>query len=171
MQVEYKVIRSARKTLALQIHPDGSVIVRAPLKMPLKDIETFLAEKSAWIEKHLNKAKQCSESEPFTHEEIRKLADAALADIPQRVRHYAPIVGVTYGRITIRNQRSRWGSCSSKGNLNFNCLLMLCPEEVQEPHRLRRQNRNEPLPQILGAGGTGLPQLSGTPQMAESARR
>ena len=132
MQVEYKVIRSARKTLALQIHPDGSVIVRAPLKMPLKDIETFLAEKSAWIEKHLNKAKQCSESEPFTHEEIRKLADAALADIPQRVRHYAPIVGVTYGRITIRNQRSRWGSCSSKGNLNFNCLLMLCPEEVRD---------------------------------------
>ena len=40
------------------------------------------------------------------------------------------MVGVTYGRITIRNQRSRWGSCSGKGNLNFNCLLMLTPDHV-----------------------------------------
>lgn len=132
MEFQYTLIRSARKTLALQVKADGTVIVRAPLKMPLKDIEAFLAEKSAWIEKHVNKAEQRSESEPFTHEEIRKLADAALADIPQRVKHFAPIVGVTYGRITIRNQRSRWGSCSSKGNLNFNCLLMLCPEEVRD---------------------------------------
>ena len=50
--------------------------------------------------------------------------------IPEKVKHYAPIVGVDYGRITIRCQRTRWGSCSSKGNLNFNCLLMLMPDEV-----------------------------------------
>ncbi|MBQ6684544.1 MAG: M48 family metallopeptidase, partial [Firmicutes bacterium] len=47
-----------------------------------------------------------------------------------RVAHYAPLVGVDYGRITIRNQKTRWGSCSSQGNLNFNCLLMLFPDEV-----------------------------------------
>ena len=50
--------------------------------------------------------------------------------IPDRVRHYADLIGVSYGRITIRNQKSKWGSCSAKGNLNFNCLLMLCPSEV-----------------------------------------
>ena len=63
-------------------------------------------------------------------DEIRQLADKALEIIPGRVNYYAPLVGVTYGRITIRNQRSKWGSCSSKGNLNFNCLLMLTPPEV-----------------------------------------
>lgn len=60
------------------------------------------------------------------------LHNLALVDIPQRVRKYAPIVGVDYGRITIRMQKSRWGSCSSKGNLNFNCLLMAMPEEIRD---------------------------------------
>ena len=50
--------------------------------------------------------------------------------IPERVRYYAAKLGITYGRGAIRAQRSRWGSCSSKGNLNFNCLLMLTPREV-----------------------------------------
>ena len=128
MQVEYKVIRSKRKTLALQIHPDGSVIVRAPLKMPAKDIHAFVEEKAEWIAKHLPKVPIT----PFTHEEIRQLAEAAKQDLPQRVQYFAPLIGVSYGRITIRSQRSRWGSCSSKGNLNFNCLLILCPEEVRD---------------------------------------
>lgn len=58
------------------------------------------------------------------------MAEIALVVIPEKVRHYAPLVGVDYGRITIRNQRTRWGSCSSKGNLNFNYLLMLLPDDV-----------------------------------------
>ena len=67
-----------------------------------------------------------------TKEDIRALADSAVRVIPERVRYYAPMIGVTYGRITIRNQRTRWGSCSSIGNLNFNCLLMLTPVEIQD---------------------------------------
>ena len=54
----------------------------------------------------------------------------ALKVIPERCRYYAGLMGVRYGRITIRNQKTRWGSCSAKGNLNFNCLLMLMPQEV-----------------------------------------
>ena len=57
---------------------------------------------------------------------------SAREDIPRRVAQFTPQVGVSVGRITIRCQHTRWGSCSSKENLNFNCLLMLCPEWVRD---------------------------------------
>ena len=66
----------------------------------------------------------------LTSEDLRQLAKKAVSVIPLRVSYYARLMGVTYGNITIRAQRTRWGSCSQKGNLNFNCLLMLTPPEV-----------------------------------------
>ncbi len=126
----YQLIRSSRKTISLQITPEGAMIVRAPSRMPAAEIQKFVESKRPWIEKHLQKAAAQPELPPLSTADIHALADQALSLIPQRVAHFAPIVGVTYHGITIRNQRSRWGSCSSKGNLNFNCLLMLCPPEV-----------------------------------------
>ena len=131
--MQYELIRSNRKTMAIQIK-DGKVVVRAPLRARVRDIQIFVDSNIAWIEKHLAKAEERQQSqqsvEKLSREELQNLADQALKVIPERVKYYAPLVGVTYGRITIRNQRSRWGSCSSKGNLNFNCLLMLAPMEV-----------------------------------------
>lgn len=131
--VQMNLIYSKRKTIAIEVKPEG-ITVRAPKGLHRREIQDFLREKRGWIEKHLKKMQERKEAleqvEPFTMEEIRQLADKALLVIPETVKKYAPVVGVDYGRITIRNQRSRWGSCSGKGNLNFNCLLMLFPQEV-----------------------------------------
>ena len=67
---------------------------------------------------------------PLSDEQIKALAKQAKKVIPDRVAYYARLVGVTYGRISIRNQKTRWGSCSAQGNLNFNCILMRAPIEV-----------------------------------------
>lgn len=129
------IIRSGRKTLALEITRALKVLARAPYLMPDKDIQRFIKEKSPWIESHMEIMKKKIETDAeqkenisvFTEEEIHQLADKALKVIPARVAYYAPIVGTRFSRITIRNQVSRWGSCSSKGSLSFNCLLMLTP--------------------------------------------
>ena len=131
--LQFNIIYSKRKSISIELRPDN-ILVRAPKGMSRREINDFLNQKQSWIEKHLSKMQErkaaLEQMAPFTTEEINNLADKALVTIPERVRKYAPIVGVTYGRITIRNQRTRWGSCSSKGNLNFNCLLMLFPDGV-----------------------------------------
>ena len=129
-QLHYHLIRSNRKTIAIQIRPDGEVIVRAPKRMSAAAIERFVAGKRDWIEKHL--AKQTAALPKFSDGEIHGLAQQAKTVIPERAAYFAPMVGVTYGKITIRNQHTRWGSCSGRGNLNFNCLLMLMPDDVRE---------------------------------------
>lgn len=130
------VIRSNRKTVAIQVNSDLSVTVRAPYSASEKDIEEILKKKEAWISRHIEKIKKTKErfeaepTEKLTREKVIALAEEALKVIPARVEYFAKVIGVTYGKITIRNQKTRWGSCSSKGNLNFNCLLMLAPPEV-----------------------------------------
>lgn len=127
------IVRSNRKTITIEINSKG-IIVRAPLKMHDDEIAAFLEKKKSWIDKHLQRVmehhKALKDVKPYTMDEIQALADKALQVIPEKVKRYAPLIGVDYGRITIRNQRSRWGSCSSAGNLNFNCLLMELPDEV-----------------------------------------
>ena len=131
--LQVNIIYSSRKSISIELTP-SAIIVRAPRGVSRRKINAILEEKRGWIEKHWAKMQEKSAAaeqlEPLTAEEIRALADKALVVIPEKVRRYAGLVGVTYGRITIRNQRTRWGSCSSKGNLNFNCLLMLFPDEV-----------------------------------------
>lgn len=125
--MQYRVIRSRRKSISIQIQPDGQILVRCPLHMGEKDVRRFVESKAEWICAHLPKVPL---QPKFTEEELEILADLAQSRISQRVRHFAPLVGVDFGRITIRAQHTRWGSCSAKGNLNFNCLLVLTPPEV-----------------------------------------
>ena len=128
-----KIIRSNRKSLGLEVNAEG-LIIRAPLQASDAEINMFILQHKDWIEKNLNRVEERQKTvdsiQPLRMDEIKDLANKALKVIPERVKYYAPKVGVNYGRITIRNQRSKWGSCSGKGNLNFNCLLMLAPPEV-----------------------------------------
>jgi len=125
--MEYRIIRSRRKTISIQIQPNGEIVVRCPLRMKGRDIHSFVESKADWIQAHIPKEPPLP---AFTEAELRLLMEEAKTQIPQRVLCFAPLVGVDFGRITIRSQRTRWGSCSAKGNLNFNCLLMLTPPEI-----------------------------------------
>ena len=136
MNTDIELVRSNRKTIAIEVRPDMRVIVRAPYRAPLDTINRFIGEKADWIDKSLRKMEERSKKAPqeqrevLSEKEIKLLYTRAKRIIPQKVRFYAGIMGVEYGRITIRMQKSRWGSCSGKGNLNFNCLLMRTPDEI-----------------------------------------
>lgn len=128
-----RLIRARRKTLSIRITQEGNLEIRAPLGMPKGEIEAFLKEKAQWIETH--RAKVLAEytqgqEAPLGEEEILTLAEQMRQGLPEKLNRHAASMGVTFGRVTIRCQQTRWGSCSSGGNLNFNCLLMLAPEEV-----------------------------------------
>ena len=125
-----QVIRCRRKSVGIRVTDGGEVVVRAPLHISERELRRILESKRAWIEKTRAAAAAREQAPKYTREEIEAFAQQALETIPPRVRAWAQRLGVTFGRITIRNQRSRWGSCSSKGNLNFNCLLMLAPPDV-----------------------------------------
>lgn len=134
--MEVKVIRSNRKTFTIQVNPDLTVTVRAPRRATQKEIDNLLKSKESWINKHLNIMQDrldkvgSLEANSISDDQIRELSVRAKKYIPARVSYFAEKLGVEYGRITIRCQKTRWGSCSSEQNLNFNCLLMLAPPEV-----------------------------------------
>ena len=131
--LNYTLIKSRRKTISVELR-DGEVVVRAPNRMPKREINAFVEKHTEWIEKQQKKwneqQAQLGAIEKLTEDELDALYQQAKAVIPDRVRYYADLLGVDYGRITIRCQRTRWGSCSAKKNLNFNCLLMLTLPEV-----------------------------------------
>lgn len=134
MKQTIKIIRSNRRTVSLEITPAGQVLVRAPRRMPEAEICAFVESKSSWLTKHLQKHEKDMESlqeeSRFSEQEIQRLQGLLKQIIAEKVAYYARLMGVTYGRISVRKQKTRWGSCTREGNLSFNCLLMMAPPEV-----------------------------------------
>ncbi len=136
--MNYQLIRSSRKTLAIEITSSGSIIVRAPKYCSISLIEAFLKEKADWIERKQQELKirrkeleeRPEQRKPLSQRECQKARELARHVLEQKTGLYAGLMNVTYGRISIRDQKTRWGSCSGKGNLNFNWRLILAPEEV-----------------------------------------
>lgn len=133
----YDLIRSKRKSLSIEIRPDLSILVRAPQRASKKLIEDFVKSRHTWLEKNLklmeDKLNFLNLADDYlTEAEIQSLKNQAKVDLLARIEKWAPIVGVSYNQVRIKAQKTRWGSCSTKGNLNFNCLLMLAPESVRD---------------------------------------
>ena len=128
--MEYKVVYSSRKTISLCVK-DGSLVVKAPYATKKARIESIVLSHKAWIDKHIEKQREKSKKYgELTEERITQLRSLAKQILPIKVAYYANIMGLKYGRIMITGAKTRFGSCSSKGNLAFSYLLMLYPEEA-----------------------------------------
>lgn len=134
MEITYVIQKSRRRSISVSLMTDNRVLVKAPYGTTERMVQEFLLSKKGWITKHLEKQNREEEKAEslglLSADEIKQIKKQARTIIPQRVEYWANKIGVTYGRIAIRLQSSRWGSCSVDGNLNFNCLLVLMPPEI-----------------------------------------
>ena len=146
--MEYEIIYSKRKTLSLCVK-SGSLIVRAPLGTRKRVIEEAISRHTDWISKHTQK--QMAREERFkslAESEINDLKLRAREYLKERTDYYAKIMRASYNRITVTSAKTRFGSCSSKGNISYSYRLMLYPSEaidyvvVHELAHLREMNHS-----------------------------
>ena len=126
--MDYKVVRTDRKTLALMVRKNGELEVRAPLHTTEEHIAAFVQAREDWARKHV--ARVLDSPPPQTEEDIAALKAQARAVLPGKAAHYGAILGLQPSAIRITETRSRYGSCSSRKVISFSCFLMLCPEEA-----------------------------------------
>ena len=134
MNLTYIIKKSRRRSISVTITKKCEVLVKAPYGINEEYVHKFLNSKHSWIVKHIESQQQQNEKVcslgKFSASQIAEMKKQARKIIPERVDYYAKIAGITYKRIFIRLQKTRWGSCSNDGNLNFNCLLVMMPSEV-----------------------------------------
>jgi predicted metal-dependent hydrolase len=125
-------------SMRISVHYDGSVVVSAPLLMPKIIIDRFVNSKSLWIENKVNDflANPIPQGKLFLkklgRKEYKKNKDKARSFILQRIEYYNKDQRFSFNRIFIKNQSSRWGSCSKNKNLNFSFKLLYLPIELAD---------------------------------------
>lgn len=147
--MEYTVIRSDRRTVAVQITPEAQVLVRAPQRMTAEQIEAFLQRHRRFIEKHVKAQSERREKHPEpTSAEAQALRKMAQEIIPQRIAKYAAVMGVQPTAVRITSAKTRFGSCNGKNALCFSWRLMQYPLEavdyvvVHELAHIRHHNHS-----------------------------
>lgn len=132
---EVTIRKSKRsKYLRLTVHPGGRVVLSGPLRASQRSIEKFLRLHAGWIEKNvkkLAKLKPVSEKS-FTRTQYLKNKEAARKLVKERLAHFNKLYGYKYNRVSITNPKTRWGSCSDKGNMSFSARIVLLPQELQD---------------------------------------
>ena len=138
-ELPYTLVRSSRKSCAISINPEGQITVRVPLRISQKEIEHLLVEKRIWIiTKYLDIEKHRQNRPVFNLTEVQRIAlekryiAAAKEYFPKRAAYFVQFTGGSYNRISIRDQKTRWGSCSARGTLSFNWRLMLAPPTIAD---------------------------------------
>lgn len=160
---QVQIVRSRRRTASIQVTPAGEVIFRAPLTMPRQEIVSTLEAHRDWIDRKLSMVREeaaAGRTAPLSREDLAALTREAKEVLPPLAARFASRMGVAYGPITIRCQRTRWGSCSSAGNLSFNCLLMLAPPAVVTyvvVHELAHRKHMDHSPAFWGEVASVLP--------------
>lgn len=149
-----RLLRSKRKTLSLEVRPGLEVLVRAPLRLPLRDIAAFVYSRRGWIGVHWNKAPGPRAPE-YSQAEEKALRKKAKLDIPPLLTRYCALLGVSYTRLTITGARTRFGSCNAKGGLSFSFRLLAYPKEaveyvvLHEAAHLRQLNHSKAFYRLL----------------------
>ena len=128
--MEYKLIRSKRKTIELSISDDLEPVVKAPLKMKQKDIDSFVSKHEKWIEKQILLKEEKLEKFSVTEEEEKLLKAKSLPYLTERTNHFAAIIGVKPTGIKITSAQKRFGSCSAKNSICYSWRLMQYPPEA-----------------------------------------
>ena len=130
--MEYEIIRSDRKTITITVKC-GRVILKCPLGISDRDAEKIINSNEKWIKSKLeNFEKRTSSSCDFTEAEIARLRIEAKRYFREKIDYFSNIMNLKYGRMTITSAKTRFGSCSSKGNIAFSYRLMLYPETARE---------------------------------------
>jgi predicted metal-dependent hydrolase len=129
--IEYSISFAARKSISMGFTAQGQLAVKAPKSMTNQDVLAFMERKMDWIVNHYNQVmEQKNDRYVLTEDERNRFIDIANRVIPERVRLFAAKMDARYNQIHIREQKTRWGSCSSRKNLNFNWKLVLMPPEI-----------------------------------------
>lgn len=135
-EVEYVLKESQRaKRLRLAIYCDGSFVVTMPRGFSLMKMEEFILQKAGWVLKKLGIMRKRSRNLVFVKRSKRdylKLKNQALKVAEEKIEKFNKVYGFKFNQIAIKNQKTRWGSCSKKGNLNYNYKIALLPDKLAD---------------------------------------
>ena len=146
----YHHIKSRRmRRLSVTIHKNKEIVVRSPDFISVSDIESFLKQKSDWIRKALKKIDESVPGVVHSKEEVMEYKNKARGILLERLPFYNRQYNFSWKKVTVKIMKTRWGSCSSKGNLNFNYKIALLPSSladyiiVHELCHLKEMNHGE----------------------------
>lgn len=131
--LEYELIRSKRKTLALYVRQDGRIEVRAPLRTSKAYIDGFVEKKQDWIQSIQEKLsiRQAAKNViQLTAKEASEVKRQAKECLQQKCQYFSQEMGLRHGTVKINSAKTRWGSCNRKGDINFTYRLLFAPEEL-----------------------------------------